>query len=70
MQQLRAERLIVSRSRLVEFTDMASLQTLAHYQPLDLAPIPMPPKIKPDRCTALPPASGRKRHIREETSCV
>src|SRR5215469_3948180 len=42
MQQLRAERLITSRSRLVELTDMASLQTLAHYQPLDLAPIPMP----------------------------
>jgi len=44
MQQLRAERLITSRSRLVELTDMASLQTLAHYQPLDLAPIPMPAK--------------------------
>jgi CRP-like cAMP-binding protein len=44
MQQLRAERLITSRSRLVELTDMAGLQTLAHYQPLDLAPIPMPAK--------------------------
>jgi CRP-like cAMP-binding protein len=44
MQQLRAERLITSRARLVELTDMASLQTLAHYQPLDLAPIPMPVK--------------------------
>jgi CRP-like cAMP-binding protein len=42
MQQLRAERLISSRARLVELTDMASLQTLAHYQPLDLAPIPLP----------------------------
>src|SRR5215467_1152608 len=42
MQQLRAERLITSRSRLVELTDMASLQTLAHYQPLTPAPIPMP----------------------------
>jgi len=41
MQQLRVEQLITSRSRLVEFTNMASLQTLAHYQPLDLAPIPM-----------------------------
>src|SRR5262249_10475906 len=40
MQQLRAERLITNRARLVELTDMASLQTLAHYQPLDLAPIP------------------------------
>jgi CRP-like cAMP-binding protein len=44
MQQLRAEQLITSRARLVELTDMASLQTLAHYQPLDLAPIPMPVK--------------------------
>ena len=44
MKQLRAEQLITSRSRLVELTDMASLQTLAHYQPLDLAPIPMPVK--------------------------
>ena len=44
MQQLRAEQLITSRSRKVELTDMASLQTLAHYQPLDLAPIPMPTK--------------------------
>jgi CRP-like cAMP-binding protein len=42
MQQLRAEQLITSRSRLVELTDMASLQTLAHYHPVDLAPIPMP----------------------------
>lgn len=40
MQQMRAEQLITSHSRLVELTDMASLQTLAHYQPLDLAPIP------------------------------
>jgi CRP-like cAMP-binding protein len=44
LQQLRAERLITSRSRLVELTDMASLQTLAQYQPLDLAPIPRPAK--------------------------
>ena len=42
IQQLRAERLITTRSRLVELTDMASLQTLAHFQPLDLAQIPMP----------------------------
>lgn len=42
MQQLRAEQLITTRSRLVELTDMASLQTLAQYQPLDLAQIPMP----------------------------
>ena len=44
MQQLRAERLITSHARLVELTDMASLQTLAQYQPLGLAPIPMPAK--------------------------
>lgn len=42
MQQLRTEQLITTRSRLVELTDMSSLQTLAHYQPLDLARIPMP----------------------------
>jgi CRP-like cAMP-binding protein len=44
MQQLRAERLITSRARRIELTDMVRLQTLAHYQPLDLAPIPMPIK--------------------------
>src|SRR5215813_11614140 len=42
MQQLRAERLITSRSHQVGLTDMASLQTLAQYQPLTPAPIPMP----------------------------
>src|SRR5215467_9975336 len=42
LQQLRAEQLITSRGRLVELTDMTSLQTLAHYQPLVPAPIPMP----------------------------
>jgi CRP-like cAMP-binding protein len=44
MQQLRAERLITSRSRQVELTDMAGLLTLAQYQPLGLAPIPLPAK--------------------------
>jgi len=44
MQQLRAEQLITSRSRRVELTGMTSLQMLAHYQPLDLASIPMPVK--------------------------
>ena len=39
MQQLRAQQLITSQSRAVELTDMAGLQTLAQYQPLDLAPI-------------------------------
>jgi CRP-like cAMP-binding protein len=44
MQQLRAEKLITSRARSIELTDMASLQTLAHYQPMGLAPIPVPTK--------------------------
>jgi CRP-like cAMP-binding protein len=44
MQQLRAEQLITTRARRIELTGMASLQTLAHYQPLDLAPIPIPAK--------------------------
>jgi CRP-like cAMP-binding protein len=44
MQQLRTEGLIASHSRRVELTNMASLQSLAHYQPLVLAPIPMPIK--------------------------
>src|SRR5262249_50561894 len=39
MQQLRGERLITSHSRVIELTDMPGLQTLAQYQPLDLAPI-------------------------------
>ena len=44
MQQLRAERLITSRGRSVELTDVTSLQTLAHYQSLGLAPIMLPAK--------------------------
>lgn len=44
IQQLRAERLITSRSHFVELTDVASLKTLAQYQPLGLAPIPVPTK--------------------------
>ena len=39
MQKLRAEQLINTRSRLVELTDMTSLQTLAQYQPFGLAQI-------------------------------
>jgi len=42
MQQLRAEQLITCRSRRIELTGITSLQTLAHYQPLDLTSIPMP----------------------------
>ena len=39
MQKLRAEQLINTQSRLVELTDMMSLQTLSQYQPFGLAPI-------------------------------
>ena len=42
MQQLRADRLITSRSRIIELNDLTSLQALAQYQPLDLARIPAP----------------------------
>jgi CRP-like cAMP-binding protein len=44
MQQLRADGLIASRSHLVELSDLTSLQTLAQFQPLDLAPIRLPAK--------------------------
>jgi len=40
MQQLRAEKLIADSERQVEFVDIESMQTLAHYQPLELMPIP------------------------------
>jgi len=42
MQQLRAEKLIESRLRLVNLVDMAGLRKLAHYQPFSLEPIPLP----------------------------
>lgn len=42
MQQLRAERLIITNLRVVELADLAGLQRLAQYQALDLAPIPLP----------------------------
>lgn len=42
LQQLRAEGLVTSHGRAVELSDMARLQTLAQYQPLQLAPIPAP----------------------------
>jgi CRP-like cAMP-binding protein len=42
MQQLRKEKLISNRARLIEFSDVPGLQTLAHYQPLILAAIPFP----------------------------
>jgi len=41
MQQLRKERFVFSRARLIEFHDTSGLQTLAHYQPLNLAQIPI-----------------------------
>lgn len=41
IQQLRAEHLITSNSRLIDLTDLAGLQKLAQYQPMDLAPIPV-----------------------------
>ena len=41
MQQLRAEKMIVSHAHRVELADMTGLQTLAQYQPLELTPIPV-----------------------------
>ena len=40
LQQLRADRLIASRGRSVEFLDAEAMETLAHYQPQALTPIP------------------------------
>jgi CRP-like cAMP-binding protein len=42
MQQLRKDKFISSRGRLIEFSEMSKLQSLAHYQPLKLAQIPIP----------------------------
>ena len=42
MQQLRSEKLISDSDRVVEFLDADAMQTLAHYQPQALAPIPLP----------------------------
>jgi CRP-like cAMP-binding protein len=42
MQQLRADQLVTSRSRSIELNNVRRLQTLAQYQPLELAPIPVP----------------------------
>ncbi|MGH6683948.1 MAG: Crp/Fnr family transcriptional regulator [Pseudolabrys sp.] len=44
MQQLRTEKLISSQGRVVELSDVTGLQTLAHYLPPILTPIPVPPK--------------------------
>jgi len=40
MQQLRAEKLIATRERTIEFTDASAMRALAHYQPLELVPLP------------------------------
>lgn len=48
MQELRAERLIVSTSRLMELPDIAGLRRLAQYQPVDLALIPAGPTAQRD----------------------
>jgi CRP-like cAMP-binding protein len=42
MQQLRAERLIATRSRVVELVDGTALKVLAHYQPRNPTPISLP----------------------------
>lgn len=42
MQHLRKEKLIANSGRVVEFFDIPALQTLAHYQPLVFAQIPLP----------------------------
>jgi CRP-like cAMP-binding protein len=46
MQRLRSERLIAGSERRVEFVDRDALQALAHYQPYELAQIPLPAPIK------------------------
>jgi len=42
MQKLRSEKLIADSDRRIEFTDIDAIQALAHYQPQELAPIPLP----------------------------
>jgi CRP-like cAMP-binding protein len=42
MQRLRSEKLIAGSERQVEFLDPGAMQTLAHYQPQELTPIPLP----------------------------
>jgi CRP-like cAMP-binding protein len=41
MQRLRSEKLIAGSERRVAFVDRGALQALAHYQPYELAPIPL-----------------------------
>jgi len=42
MQQLRSEKLITDSERQIEFIDIGAIQALAHYQPQEIAPIPLP----------------------------
>jgi CRP-like cAMP-binding protein len=42
MQRLRAEKLIADTEHVLDFIDAEALQALAHFQPLALAPIPLP----------------------------
>lgn len=42
MQHLRKAQLISDHARVVEFPDIPSLQTLAHFQPLNLSQVPIP----------------------------
>ena len=60
MQQLRAERLITSRSRRVELTDVASLQALAQYQPMCPATIPMPVRMRSEDFAPSQPSVTRR----------
>ena len=52
MQELRAERLIVSTSRVLELPDIAGLRRLAQYEPAELAPIPAAPTVPHGLVTA------------------
>jgi hypothetical protein len=40
MQRLRGEKLIAGSERRVECIDASAMQTLAHYQPQNLTPVP------------------------------
>ncbi len=50
MQQLRAEKLIVDEERQIELIDPEAMQTLAHFQPLALTPIPQSTKDAQGLC--------------------
>lgn len=42
MQQLRSEKLIAGSDRQIEFTNAGAIHAVAHYQPRELAPVPLP----------------------------